>query len=48
MADIPWHIKAGMSIFVLAEKVVPAGRLISRVCGLAFVDAGAWFLIAPR
>ena len=39
---------AAISVFVLVEKVVPAGRLISRVAGLGFIAAGAWFLIAPE
>jgi predicted metal-binding membrane protein len=38
---------AAISAFVLIEKVVPAGRLISRVAGLGFIAAGAWLLIAP-
>jgi predicted metal-binding membrane protein len=38
---------AAISAFVLIEKVVPAGRLISRIAGLGFIAAGAWFLIAP-
>ena len=39
---------AAISAFVLVEKVVPAGRLISRVAGLGFIAAGAWFIIAPQ
>jgi predicted metal-binding membrane protein len=31
-------------IFVLVEKVVPAGRLISRVSGTGFLAAGAWLI----
>jgi predicted metal-binding membrane protein len=38
---------AAISAFVLIEKVVLAGRLISRVAGLGFIAAGAWLLIAP-
>ena len=33
-----------ISIFVLAEKVVGPGRLVSRVAGLLFVLAGLWLL----
>jgi predicted metal-binding membrane protein len=35
---------AAIAIFVLAEKVVPLGRLISRVAGTGFVAAGGWLL----
>lgn len=35
---------AVISVFVLVEKVVPAGRLISRVAGAAAVVAGIWML----
>ena len=38
---------AAISAFVLIEKVVPAGRLISRIAGLGFIAAGAWFLVVP-
>lgn len=37
---------AGLAIFVLAEKVVPAGLWLSRAAGLALVGAGAWMVIA--
>jgi len=33
-----------LMIFVLLEKVVPAGRLISRVSGTGFLAAGAWLI----
>jgi predicted metal-binding membrane protein len=39
---------AAISVFVLIEKVVPAGRAISRLAGLAFIAAGAWFVFAPK
>ncbi|HZV99748.1 MAG TPA: DUF2182 domain-containing protein [Methylophilaceae bacterium] len=35
----------GITILVLLEKIIPAGRLISRVAGLAFVINGIWLLI---
>lgn len=31
-----------ITIFVLAEKVIPAGRLISRIAGAGLIVAGAW------
>jgi predicted metal-binding membrane protein len=35
---------AGLTVFVLLEKLVPAGRVISRLAGAALVAAGAWLL----
>jgi predicted metal-binding membrane protein len=35
---------AALTIFVLLEKVVPAGRAIAQVSGTAMVAAGAWLL----
>ncbi|MGH6849964.1 MAG: DUF2182 domain-containing protein [Methylocella sp.] len=35
---------AAISAFVLIEKIVPAGRLISRIAGIGFVAAGAWLV----
>ncbi|MFZ0694768.1 MAG: DUF2182 domain-containing protein [Alphaproteobacteria bacterium] len=37
---------AGLAIFVLLEKVIPAGRSISRVAGCLLLVSGAWFLAA--
>ncbi|MGN7807286.1 DUF2182 domain-containing protein [Ensifer sp. 22521] len=37
---------AAIAIFVLAEKVVPGGRLLSRVAGVVLVMAGLWQLAA--
>jgi predicted metal-binding membrane protein len=37
---------AGLTIFVLLEKVVPLGRLISRTAGVGLTAWGAWLLIA--
>ncbi|MGH6833975.1 MAG: DUF2182 domain-containing protein [Methylocella sp.] len=35
---------ATISAFVLIEKIVPVGRLISRIAGVGFVAAGAWLI----
>jgi predicted metal-binding membrane protein len=35
---------AAITILVLAEKIIPAGRLISRIAGVAFLVWGAWLL----
>ena len=35
---------AAIAILVLAEKVIPAGRAISRTAGAALVAAGVWLL----
>ena len=35
---------AALSIFVLVEKITPAGRLISRIAGAGFIVGGAWLL----
>lgn len=37
---------AAIAIFVLAEKVVPGGRILSRIAGVALVLAGLWQLMA--
>jgi predicted metal-binding membrane protein len=37
---------AAISGFVLIEKIVPAGRLISRIAGIGFVATGAWLVAA--
>jgi predicted metal-binding membrane protein len=36
---------AAIMIFVLLEKVIPAGRLISRISGIGFVAAGLWLTL---
>jgi len=36
---------AALAILVLLEKVVPFGRIIARVAGLAFMAGGGWMLI---
>ncbi|MGH6847168.1 MAG: DUF2182 domain-containing protein [Methylocella sp.] len=35
---------AAISAFVLIEKIVPSGRLISRIAGAGFVAVGAWLI----
>lgn len=36
---------AAIAIFVLAEKVVPGGRILSRIAGVALVLIGLWQLV---
>ncbi len=36
---------AAISAFVLIEKLVPVGRLISRIAGVGFVAAGIWLAV---
>jgi len=38
---------AAIAILVLAEKVIPAGRPVSRIAGAGFFIAGAWLLAQP-
>jgi predicted metal-binding membrane protein len=38
---------AAIAILVLAEKVIPAGRAVSRIAGAGFLVAGAWLLAQP-
>lgn len=33
-----------LAILVLAEKVLPLGRVITRIAGIGFVAGGFWFL----
>jgi predicted metal-binding membrane protein len=35
---------AAIAIFVLAEKIIPAGRAVAQVAGVAFLAGGAWLL----
>ena len=35
-------------IFVLLEKILPTGRLISRISGAGFIAAGVWMMIGAR
>jgi predicted metal-binding membrane protein len=37
---------AAISAFVLIEKIVPAGRLLSRTAGICFAAAGVWLAVA--
>ena len=37
---------AGLTIFVLLEKVMPLGRIISRTAGAGLLAWGVWLLIA--
>jgi predicted metal-binding membrane protein len=39
---------AAIAIFVLVEKIVPGGRVIARIAGVAFVAIGLWFLLPAR
>jgi predicted metal-binding membrane protein len=36
---------ATISAFVLVEKIMPVGRLVSRIAGAGFVAAGTWLLV---
>ncbi len=36
---------AAIAIFILAEKVLPPGWLISRISGLGFIASGSWLLL---
>jgi len=38
---------AALAILILLEKVVPAGRAIGRLAGVAFAAAGTWLLVHP-
>jgi hypothetical protein len=31
----------------LVEKVIPSGRIIARLAGLAFIAGGGWMLVQP-
>jgi predicted metal-binding membrane protein len=35
---------AALAILVLLEKVIPFGRIIARLAGLAFIAGGVWLL----
>jgi predicted metal-binding membrane protein len=37
---------AGLAAFVLLEKIVPAGRILSRIAGAVLLVSGAWLLFA--
>jgi len=36
---------AALAIFVLLEKVIPFGRVVARVAGVAFIAGGVWLLL---
>jgi predicted metal-binding membrane protein len=36
---------AAIAGIVLAEKVLPSGRLVARIAGLGFIASGAWLLL---
>jgi predicted metal-binding membrane protein len=38
---------AALAILVLAEKLIPLGRVVARVAGGALIVAGCWLLLAP-
>jgi predicted metal-binding membrane protein len=38
---------AALAILVLVEKVIPSGRIIARLAGLAFIAGGGWMLVQP-
>ena len=38
---------AALAILVLLEKVMPSGRLIARIAGIAFFAGGVWILFQP-
>jgi predicted metal-binding membrane protein len=37
---------SAIAVFVLAEKVIPAGRIIARTAGVIFMVGGLWILLA--
>lgn len=36
---------AGLTVFVLLEKIAPVGRAVSRTAGVGLMVWGAWLLI---
>jgi predicted metal-binding membrane protein len=36
---------AALAILVLAEKIIPFGRLVARAAGVGFVGVGIWLLL---
>ena len=40
--NLPWI--AALAVFVLLEKVVPAGRPLGRLAGLGMIGWGGWML----
>jgi predicted metal-binding membrane protein len=39
---------AALAILVLLEKVIPSGRAIARISGIAFLAGGVWMLLQPN
>ena len=39
---------AGISVFVLLEKISPANQLVSRLSGLLFIGWAAWIVFGER
>jgi predicted metal-binding membrane protein len=37
---------AGLMIFMLAEKILPGGRALSRLGGVAAIAGGLWYFAA--
>jgi predicted metal-binding membrane protein len=40
--NVTWIV--GIVFFVLAEKIIPSGRWLSRGAGLIFVAGGVWLI----
>jgi predicted metal-binding membrane protein len=38
---------AALAILVLLEKVMPSGRVLARIAGIAFLVGGVWMLFQP-
>jgi predicted metal-binding membrane protein len=38
---------AALAILVLLEKVLPLGRIIARIAGIASFVSGVWMLLQP-
>ena len=36
---------AGIAVFILAEKVIPSGRILSRIAGVMLTAAGIWLIV---
>ena len=36
---------AGLMIFMLAEKIMPAGRMVSQIAGIAMIAGGIWYFV---
>jgi predicted metal-binding membrane protein len=38
---------AALAILILLEKVMPSGRVLARIAGIAFLAGGVWMLFQP-